>query len=204
MFDQTYAHEQLARRRNPVRAMVRRFYLANLLRHLQGPTIDIGCGAGQLLECLPEGSVGTEVNPFLVEALRERGLTVFRSSPNASSLLSEEVKQVACQRGIRCACLSHVLEHFGDAEQRLKTLVADCEELDIDTIVIVVPGFKGYQSDPTHRTFITLNWLRLRSSEYLWPYRVARSSYFPLNSRLAGDFFIYNELVVCLRRADRL
>ena len=199
MFDQAYAQEQLARRLNPFRSKVRRFYLDNLLRNLPGPTIDIGCGAGQLLERLPAGSIGTEVNLFLVEALQDLGLCVLASSPDSPSLLSEEVKGLARQRGISSVCLSHVLEHFADAELQLKNLVADCISLDIENIVIVVPGLKGYRSDPTHLTFITLEWLMARSADCLWPYEITESCYYPLNHHLLGNLFIYNELVVRLQ-----
>jgi hypothetical protein len=38
-----------------------------------GPTIDLGFGAGQLLERLPEESLELEVNPHLVEEARQAG-----------------------------------------------------------------------------------------------------------------------------------
>src|SRR3954468_21154556 len=74
VFDAEYAARQLRRRRNPARRIIKHFYLQNMLREVRGRTIDLGFGAGQLLERLPEGSLGLEVNPHLVEEARKSGL----------------------------------------------------------------------------------------------------------------------------------
>ena len=202
MFDQAYANEQLARSRHPVRSFVRSFYLSNLLRFLKEPALDIGCGAGQLLQKLPAGSIGTEVNPYLVNALQAQGLCVLASRPESPTFLSDETKQAILDYGIRAVCLSHVLEHFADAEERLKTLTADCIALNVEKLLVVVPGLKGYQSDHTHQTFITLDWIRSKSADCLGPYRLAHSSYFPFNHCLAGRFYIYNELIMLFRNSS--
>ena len=120
MFDQAYAQAQLARSRHPVRSLVRGFYLSKLLRFLQEPTLDVGCGAGQLLQKLPAGSIGTEVNPYLVNTLQAQGLCVLASRPESPTFLSEEIKQAILDRGIRAICLGHVLEHW------IRSKSADC------------------------------------------------------------------------------
>ena len=66
-FGSAYAVEQLRRSRHPLRRLIKKFYLDRVLRELRGPTIDFGCGAGQLLARLPADSVGLEVNPPLVQ-----------------------------------------------------------------------------------------------------------------------------------------
>ena len=77
-FDVNYAAEQLRRSRHPFRRAIKRFYLDAVLREVAGSTVDLGCGAGQLLRRLPVGSIGLEVNPALVEALKKDGLEVAR------------------------------------------------------------------------------------------------------------------------------
>ncbi|MEO8407474.1 MAG: hypothetical protein ABI476_03505, partial [Oxalobacteraceae bacterium] len=72
---------QLRRSRHPLRKSIKFFYLKNILRDVVGKTIDFGCGAGQLLTGLPAGSVGLEVNPHLVDALRKAGLNAQRYDP---------------------------------------------------------------------------------------------------------------------------
>jgi len=69
-----YAEQQLSRSRHPLRRLIKGFYLRNLLSDVVGPTIDFGCGAGQILERLPEGSIGFEANNHLVSALNEKGM----------------------------------------------------------------------------------------------------------------------------------
>ena len=72
-FDRHYAAEQLRRSRHPIRRFVKGFYLRNILRDVRGSAIDFGCGADQLLERLPPGSAGLEVNKYLIEELRRSG-----------------------------------------------------------------------------------------------------------------------------------
>ena len=60
-FDQRYAAEQLRRSRHPLRRLIKKFYLDQVLREATGATIDFGCGAGQLLERLPGRMVNAEL-----------------------------------------------------------------------------------------------------------------------------------------------
>ena len=77
-FDQAYADEQIRRRSSPARRLVKARYLDNLTRRFTGPTIDLGCGAGQLLERLPKGSVGLEINDALIAYLQTLKLDVLK------------------------------------------------------------------------------------------------------------------------------
>ena len=77
-FNAIYAAEQIRRRSSLLRRMVKAGYLANLTRRFDGPTIDLGCGAGQLLERLPPGSVGLEFNIALLEHLKRLHLDVLQ------------------------------------------------------------------------------------------------------------------------------
>ena len=62
-FGRDYALTQIDRQRNPLRKLIKSFYVSRVLKHVNGPAIDLGCGAGQILERLPPGSMGIEVNP---------------------------------------------------------------------------------------------------------------------------------------------
>ena len=68
-FDQAYAAEQIRRRSSPLRRLIKSQYLANLTQRFSGPTIDLGCGAGQLLERLPAGSEGNVAPRALVRSV---------------------------------------------------------------------------------------------------------------------------------------
>lgn len=55
-FDERYTSYQTDRA--PLRKLVRKIYLRSAQSLLRGPTLDFGCGVGELLGRLPEGSRG--------------------------------------------------------------------------------------------------------------------------------------------------
>ncbi len=191
-FDDDYAARQIARSENPLRARVKQFYLDRILRQVDGPTVDIGCGAGQLLEQLPAGSLGLEVNPVLVQNLQARGLNVMPIVPDATRIDLGEVRPGT----VRTAVLSHVLEHFADAASVLRRLLADCAALGISRLVVVVPGSAGFAKDDTHKTFVTLDYLAGQGLVEGAGFAMTHRSYFPGDMRSFGGLFAYHELMV--------
>ena len=149
-FDRLYAEEQIRRSLHPLRRLVKGFYLRETLREVQGPTVDFGCGAGQLLAQLPKESLGLEVNPHLITALRAQGLTVQESQ---GTMVDFELRSLLPKR-FRSLVIAHVLEHLPDPAAALRVLLASCRRLGIERVAVIVPGEKGFASDPTHRTFI--------------------------------------------------
>ena len=155
-FGSAYAVEQLRRSRHPLRRLIKKFYLDRVLRELRGPTIDFGCGAGQLLARLPADSVGLEVNPHLVQALQQAGMNarLYDAYSDDFSLSQLEVGRY------ESFTISHVLEHFDDTAAVMRKLWRACARLGVTTVVAVVPGARGYAYDSTHKTFVTQAWLR--------------------------------------------
>lgn len=198
-FDLEYAAEQLRRARHPLRRLVKSFYLRNVLRDVRGPTIDFGCGAGQLLSRLPAGSVGLEVNPHLIEALRAAGHTV--------QLASAEMRDFELG-GVEPGCfrtlvIAHVLEHLPDPAAALRVLLAACSRLAIERVIVVVPGAKGFASDRTHKTFIDLPYLQSNMLAKVGEFALTGASYFPGPWEWVGRYFVFHELkVVFDRQAD--
>src|SRR5258705_7741886 len=121
-FDKNYAAEQLRRRRHPLRRLVKRLYLNNILSEVSGPTIDFGCGAGQLLARLPVGSVGLEINPYLVQELRRTGLNVLSYNPEEDQFLLREFQADY----YRTMVIAHVIEHFSDSAQTMRRIWSAC------------------------------------------------------------------------------
>ena len=155
-FGSAYAAEQLRRSRHPLRRLIKKFYLDRVVRELRGPTIDFGCGAGQLLARLPADSVGLEVNPHLVQALQQAGMNarLYDAYSDDFSLSQLEVGRY------ESFTISHVLEHFDDTAAVMRKLWRACARLGVTTVVAVVPGARGYAYDSTHKTFVTQAWLR--------------------------------------------
>lgn len=197
-FGSDYAANQIARQRSPLRKLIKSFYVSRVVRHVTGLTIDLGCGAGQILERLPPGSLGIEVNPHLVTYLAERG---FRVLPAVASDTGFDLSQIK-KNEFKNLVLSHVLEHFENANQVLGALLRDCSKLGIETVIIVVPGANGYRSDATHKTFVTMDYLRQYEMIDCEGFHLAEHSYFPINFKLIGELFIYHELMLIYKNKN--
>lgn len=195
-FDLAYAAEQLRRSRHPLRRVVKAFYFRNMLSHLQGPTIDFGCGAGQLLRLLPAGSEGMELNAHLVQALRGDGLQVRQAQGDLSDF---ELPGFAPGR-FRSLVIAHVLEHLQEPVAAMALLLRACGRLGIERVLVVVPGAKGFASDRTHKTFIDCAYLDRHVGTAFEGFTRLAPSYFPGPWEGVGDYFVFHEMLV---RFDR-
>jgi SAM-dependent methyltransferase len=194
-FDEAYAAEQLRRSRHPLRRLIKAAYLRNMLGYLSGPTVDFGCGAGQLLARLPIGSVGIEVNPVLVQRLVGQGLEVFRAHGDYRDFDLANLPP----RRFECLVIAHVLEHLDDPARALAALMAACQRFGIWRVLMVVPGSKGFMSDTTHRTLIDEAWLADHPLPADCGFTPSTVAYFP-GPRQFGPLFTYHEMLVTFDR----
>jgi len=195
-FDRHYAAEQLRRSRHPIRRFVKNFYLRNILSDVRGPTIDFGCGAGQLLEHLPPGSVGLEVNPHLIEELRSSGLKVIQARQEI-----QDFELIDFGDGsFRTLVIAHVLEHLPDPVTALRVLLGACLRLGIEREMVVVPGVKGFASDSTHKTFIERAYLETHMPKFIEGFGFSGLSYFPGPWEWVGRHFVFHELKIVFDR----
>lgn len=189
-FGEAYADEQLRRSRHPLRRFIKGFYLRSVLAHVAGPTIDFGCGAGQLLERLPAGSTGLELNPFLIRRLNERGLDA-----RASTADEQAFDLQGLEAGhYRTLVISHVLEHLADPSALFGRLLRACRRLGVRRVIVIVPGAKGYASDATHRRFIDWGFVEGEGWRQLEGFSLVSRRFFPWPRESGGDWFIYNEM----------
>jgi SAM-dependent methyltransferase len=195
-FDRNYAAEQLRRSRHPLRKLVKSLYLNNILNEVSGPTIDFGCGAGQLLTRLPAGSVGLEINPYLVAELRRIGLNVLRYDPDADQFLLRDFPT----GHYKTMVIAHVIEHFPDSAQTVRKIWRSCERLGILKIIVIVPGAKGYRADKTHKTFVNQRYLEDQGLLNCEGYAVTKTRYFPINAERFGEVFTYQEFKIVYER----
>ena len=197
-FNVDYASVQLRRARNPLRRLIKAFYIRNILRHVIGPTVDFGCGAGQLLAKLPAGSVGLEVNLALVESLRCTGLNVMHYDAEQDKFSLSMLAESQYSTFI----MAHVLEHFAEAALTLKALLQSCRRLGIHRLILVLPGWKGYLSDTTHKTFIDRGFLEREQLLSFGGYRLTETSYFPMDREAIGRYFTFHEMIAIYDRAE--
>ena len=196
-YDTGYAERQIGRSRNPLRKLVKHFYLNHILRDVQGRAVDFGCGAGQLLQKLAPGSIGLEVNPSLVSALQSGGLNVKRYDPAYDELSFLELSPGFYGTFI----MAHVLEHFENAADSLKKILKACGRLDIDRVIVVLPGKKGYMYDTTHRTFVNRDYLVSNDLLECEGYTIADMHYFPINLEWVGSYFTFHDFKVVYTRS---
>ncbi|WP_422013824.1 class I SAM-dependent methyltransferase [Roseateles sp.] len=189
-FGEVYAEEQLRRSRHPLRRFIKGFYLRSVLEHVQGPTIDFGCGAGQLLERLPPGSTGLELNPFLIRNLTGRGLDARASTADEAAF---DLQSLEPGR-YRTLVISHVLEHLPDPTAMFGRLLRACRRLGLQRVIVIVPGAKGYASDATHRCFIDWNYAQSHGWQQLEGFQLSRRRFFPWPQETGGNWFVYNEM----------
>ncbi len=154
-YDECYTKYQA--NRSVFRKAVRRLYLSSAARKLQGPTLDFGCGIGELLSRLPAGSLGLEYNQDTVEYCRTGGLNVEWYDGFEDGWTLSCMKQDA---RFASMVLSHVLEHFDRPAEILRLLLEAASGLGVERVLIIVPGPAGYRSDATHRTYIDKDFLR--------------------------------------------
>lgn len=122
--------------------LYRRYFLyPKLARHLQGDTLDIGCGIGDLLRFWP-GMKGVDVNPTTVDFCRSQGLDVslmpFDELPFPTATFDRLV-------------LDNVLEHLVAPMPLLSEISRVLRPG--GRVIVGVPGSRGYAQDPDHKIF---------------------------------------------------
>lgn len=190
LYDQGYTDYQT--NRSALRRWVRGFYLRSAVAQLQGPTIDFGCGIGELLELLPEGSTGLEINEATVRYCRQRGLDVVHYDANSDGWSLSPL--VAAGRRYESMVISHVLEHLDEPMQKFNALLNAARVLGVRRVLAIVPGKVGYASDATHLTFVDAGMLASPAPIAGTGFRLADTHYYPGNLRVVGDVFVYHEL----------
>lgn len=195
-FDQRYTAYQTDR--GALRRLVRRVYLRSAAAQLQGPTLDFGCGVGELLERLPAGSKGLEYNRATVDHCRSRGLDVDWYDGYADDW------RLTPLRGQRyeSMVISHVLEHFVGPEAILSQLLRSAGGLGVRRVLAIVPGRAGYRIDDTHRTFVDRAMLADPEIVADSDFALQRARYFPGDIRKIGDWFPHHELQALFVRRD--
>ncbi|WP_375571399.1 class I SAM-dependent methyltransferase [Ahrensia marina] len=146
----------------------RLFLYPRLSKQLSGVALDIGCGIGDFLAFRKE-TVGVDINPKLVAHCHARGLTAHVMAPDVLPF-----GDGSFDAGI----MDNVLEHINEPGP----LLAEAHRVlkPGATLVIGVPGQKGYQADPDHKIFYNEERLIRRLADS--GFELKRSFYMPLPS----------------------
>lgn len=122
----------------------RRWLYPRLRRHLQGRTLDIGAGIGDMLAFRP-GTEGVDINPQLVAYCRDRGFDIDLMGMDGSLPHPDNV--------FASVLLDNVLEHVADPA----LLLAEIRRVLIPqgSLLVGVPGERGFAADSDHKRFYT-------------------------------------------------
>ncbi|MFH1379291.1 MAG: methyltransferase domain-containing protein [bacterium] len=194
IYNLSYLRYQL--NRSPLRKWVRGFYLKNILNNVLGRAVDFGCGAGELLELLGEGSLGFEINEEAVRYCKEAGFNVMLWDKGSPNDLFSSFEQAVFSTFI----LNHVLEHIDDPHKFIMSVFEGCAQKGFKRIIIIVPGMKGFKNDPSHMHFIGPEFFKKLSAEPNADFTVKKQRFFPLNAVWAGNIFTHNESVIIFDR----
>lgn len=191
-YDKAYTDYQT--QRGGFRRLVRRLYMNKARSLLTGRTLDLGCGVGDLLSQLPQGSLGLEYNRATVDHCQQCGLPVQWYDGQADGW---QLTPARASGPFQSLVISHVLEHFDHPAPVLQALAKHSPHLGISQMLIIVPGSAGFASDPTHRTMIDMPWIQ-RVLQTMPEWKPIHAAYFPINWAAIGNYFTHNELQVLL------
>jgi trans-aconitate methyltransferase len=174
------------------------FFYPKILREFpdEGAIVDLGCGCGEFLaycKMKQRGARGIDSNTWFVDICSKRGLLA-----ENGDIVTLAGQQPASFPNAIC---DNVLEHLTIEEidaffGRISTVLAER-----GLLVCVVPEERGYKSDPTHKTFVTLDLI----SKLLVrrPLTIKKNYRHPFNMPFVGKMLYLNMRVVVLgKRGD--
>lgn len=167
------------------------FYPKIVKQFNKGPVVDLGFGTGAFLRYLKSKGYefsGIDSNPYLVDMNKKNGLDVSLDDVTVLSSISKPIQNAICD---------NVLEHL-DMEQ-INSFFAACKSkyAKDGILVVIVPDKKGYQRDPTHKTFVTKEII----SDFCKKHGVQLKDSFchPFNSRFVGSILYLNMQVFVMK-----
>jgi SAM-dependent methyltransferase len=139
----------------------KRFFASPLLflcaRRFGSRVIEVGCGTGSgVLGTFSQSVIGLDINPFAVEFCNSKGFRAFVIEEDGRFPLPSDSSDVCV--------LDNVLEHI----EQPRRVFDECYRVTSDQggLVVVVPGVRGYDSDPDHKLFYNED--RLRGLDNRW------------------------------------
>lgn len=128
--------------RSKLGSLYRKYWLyPKISRILQGRVLDVGCGIGDFL-AFRKNTAGIDINPYNIRHCERMGLEAY---------LIESERYPFTNLAFDGAIMDNVLEHLTDP---LPTLFEIRRILKPKgTLVVGVPGKRGYDSDTDHKCF---------------------------------------------------
>jgi 2-polyprenyl-3-methyl-5-hydroxy-6-metoxy-1,4-benzoquinol methylase len=150
-----------------------------------GALLDLGCGMGEFLSFCSKRKrsiTGIDSNQYLIDHCKTLGYEAYHD--DICQLESLQQKQFS---GVLC---DNVLEHL--TVNQINTFFKKIKEILLpgSLLVVILPDKKGFQKDPTHKTFLNpdlmLSLLRINCMNIKCIY------FHPINTKWIGKYFYLN------------
>jgi SAM-dependent methyltransferase len=168
------------------------FFYPKILRQFNSfNIIDLGCGTGEFLKFLKlnkRAFLGIDNNPFLVEKCVKLGYEV---------ILDDLTKLENIKLPIENALCDNVLEHLDLIQINYFFSAIKIKMAKKGTLIIIVPDKKGFQHDPTHKTFVNIQIIEEMCTKY--NVQLQKSFAHPINIKSVGNFFYLNMQVFVIK-----
>jgi len=176
--------------RSSLRRYLRKLFLRPIVLTFSGRVLDIGSGIGEFLELYPD-AIGIDMNPDCVASCLKKGLKCIEGS--AYHLPFDD----GFFDGV---LLNNVLEHLERPEDALAEIWRVLKRG--GSLIIEVPGEKGFRYDKTHIRF----WGKASLTSFLEEHGFAaiKVNYFPVPFASAGSLLIHNKLRVYAKSTGSL
>ena len=168
------------------------FFFPKLVKQFtDGHILDLGFGTGGFLRFLTSKNrkfSGIDSNPYLVESISKQGFDV---------KLDDITKLETITYPITNAITDNVLEHL-DLEQIDQVFKVLKQKMAVNGIlVIIVPLEKGYQRDPTHKTFVNKPLIEQMCAKY--QLTLQNRFFHPINIDGVGKWLYLNMQVYTIK-----
>jgi hypothetical protein len=168
------------------------FFFPKLVKQFtDGHILDLGFGTGGFLRFLKSKNKmfsGIDSNPYLVDEISKQGFAV---------TLDDITKLDTVVTPIHNAITDNVLEHL-DLNQIDSVFNALKQKMTTGGIlVVIVPLEKGYQRDPTHKTFVNKEIMQQMCDKY--DLSLKKRFYHPINLSGVGKWLYLNMQVYVIQ-----
>jgi cyclopropane fatty-acyl-phospholipid synthase-like methyltransferase len=167
------------------------FYPKILKQFSDKDIVDLGCGTGEFLKYLKIKNrkfTGIDNNPHLVDLCVKMGFDV---------VMDDVTKLENVKAPIDNAVIDNVLEHLEVAQTDAFFAALKTKMNKDGTLVVIVPDKKGYQYDPTHKTFVNKNLIQQMCEKHG---ATLKSNFLhPFNIEFVGAILYLNMQVFVIR-----
>ena len=167
------------------------FYPKIMKQFSKGLIVDLGFGTGAFLRYLKKKNrdfFGIDSNPFLVDLNIKNGFKVAEDDVTILSKINFTIENGICDNVLEHLDLTQINSFFSACKSKFSKN---------GSLVVIVPDAKGYERDPTHKTFVTKEIIEKMCAQH----GVTLQTNFchPFNSRFVGKHLYLNMQVFVIK-----